>query len=86
MGQGRLQQGRAPTTGFLRRSLRSQLLCWGYLAREGPPSLKMEASREPVARFWGPIPWHRGTFLVTVRFIRIQPFGGSGLYIRSCFC
>ncbi len=23
--------------------------------------LKMEASREPVARFWGPLPWHRGT-------------------------
>ncbi len=35
MGQGRLQQGRAPTTGFLGRSLRSQLLCWGYMAREG---------------------------------------------------
>ena len=45
---------------------------------------KMAASREPVARFWGPIPWHRGTFLV--RFIRTQPYGGSGLYIRSCFC
>ncbi len=34
--------------------------------------LKMEASREPVARFWGPIPWHRGTFLV-----RFQKFRDS---------
>ena len=32
--------------------------------------LKMEASREPVARFWGPVPWHRGAFMV--RFIRTQ--------------
>ncbi len=38
----------------------------GYLLK------KNGASREPVARFWGlgPIPWHRGTFLV--RFIRTQ--------------
>jgi hypothetical protein len=35
MGQGMLQQGRAPTTGFLGRSLRSQLSRWGFMEREG---------------------------------------------------